>query len=450
MRSTRWLLALILSAFFFITTVVAQSPRTLSDLPPEAQAAIRAATKRRAAPNEQSTQGQSIWPQLAKLTATGFTDYFGGSVAISGDTVVVGSPLGEYQGALYVFTKPKTGWTNMTQVATLTASDGQTNLGLGCSVAIDGDTIVGGASGSDYSGCYYSFGYQGAVYVFVKPEGGWTNMTQTAKLTTSDPLPSHIGPSVSISGDTVVAGGPSEYPSEILGAAYVFVKPATGWTNMSQTAKLTASDGMPGDQLGSSVAISGTTIFAGADQQGVYPYGTGKAYVYVKPAGGWANGTQTAELAASDGKSGDGFGYAVAASANSAVLGAPAANSGTGAAYVFVEPSGGWMNMTETAELIDAGGYSVAINREIAVAGAAYYTNGPNDREGAAFVFIKPKDGWKSTSSYDTKLTGSDARIVTFFGTSVAIDGGIVLAGAPWDQSGFYTYKGAAYVYTYP
>lgn len=343
----------------------------------------------------------------------------------------------------------------MTQTAKLTASDGQINTGLGCSVAISEDTIVAGASGAGYSGCFYSFSNRGAVYVFVKPPGGWTNATETAKLISIGPTPSHIGPSVSISGDTVVAGAPSEDPAVIPGAVYVFAKPENGWTNMSQTARLTASDGAPGDELGSSVAIVGRTIFAGAAGGGTNPGATGKAYVYVEQAGGWQNATQTAELTASDGNPGDAFGYSIAASSDSVAVGAPFSKSGAGAAYVFVEPPGGWMNMNETAELtaVDGNGYlgySVAISHEIAVAGASYYSNGPNDREGAAFIFVKPKTGWETTANYDAKLTGSDARIVTFFGTSVGLSGGTIVAGAPWDMSRFSYYKGAAYLYTYP
>jgi hypothetical protein len=105
-----------------------------------------------------------------------------------------------------------------------------------------------------------------------------------------------------------------------------------------QAGKLTASDGVSGDVLGSSVAVSGDTIVVGAPIPSSRP---GAAYVFVKPAGGWGNATETAKLAASDGAAGDGFGSAVAISGDTIVVGAPDKNNNQGAAYVFVKPAGG-------------------------------------------------------------------------------------------------------------
>ena len=130
---------------------------------------------------------------------------------------------------------------------TLSPSDGQNGAEFGIAVAIDGDTVVVGTE---------EFG---AAYVFVKPAGGWANMTQTAELTFSE-KESAFGYSVAISGNTIVVGcGANTTP----GAACVFVKPPTGWANMTETAELTASDGLMGSGLGDSVAISGNTVLAG-------------------------------------------------------------------------------------------------------------------------------------------------------------------------------------------
>src|SRR5208282_559294 len=96
------------------------------------------------------------------------------------------------------------------------------------------------------------------------------------------------------------------------GAAYVFTEPGTGWASMTQTAKLTASDGIAEDDFGNSVAISGNTVVVGADKQSITPSQEGAAYVFTEPAAGWpANMTQTDELAASDGGVGNEFGSAV-------------------------------------------------------------------------------------------------------------------------------------------
>jgi hypothetical protein len=114
-----------------------------------------------------------------------------------------------------------------------------------------------------------------------------------------------------------------------------------------QQAKLTASDGASSDEFGYAVAISGNTAVVGAEN---HNGDQGVTYVFVKPAGGWASMTETAELTASDGLSGDFFGSSVAIDGDTVVVGAPShpnggsGNSGRGAAYVFVKPAGGWMS----------------------------------------------------------------------------------------------------------
>src|SRR5262249_55868791 len=145
------------------------------------------------------------------------------------------------------------------QVGELTASDGAPSDYFGQSVAIDGDTIAAGAYGRN--------SFRGAVYVFTKPGGGWADATQTAELTASDAAAgSGLGHTVAERGDTVTAGPPTRAvggnPSR--GAVYVFTKPGGGWTDATQTAELTASDGTPNDQLGFSIAVSGDTITSGA------------------------------------------------------------------------------------------------------------------------------------------------------------------------------------------
>ena len=250
---------------------------------------------------------------MAKLTASdgGEFDLFGGSVAISGDTVVVGAPNNDPgetfdQGSAYVFVKPGGGWVNGTQTAKLTSSDGAESDLLGSSVAVSGDTAVIAAPGDDVG----AQDDQGSAYVYVKPGGGWGNATQTAKLTGSGGQPfDAFGTSVAISGDTIVSR--AQYGDTIAadrGAAYVFVKPGGGWVNGTQTAKLSASDGADFDQFGESVSLSGDTAVVGARNGDGTNADQGAAYVFVKPGGGWVNGTQTAKLTASDGVTGDSFG----------------------------------------------------------------------------------------------------------------------------------------------
>jgi hypothetical protein len=295
--------------------------------------------------------------QLGKLTASdGKTgSWFGYSIAISGSTVVVGAPqatIGSntYQGAAYVFVKPKTGWITAQQTAKLTASDGASFDYFGASISIDGSTVVVGAFDAKVG----TNTGQGAAYVFVKPTAGWTNMTETAKLTASDGIMDNFfGYSVSISGSTVVAGAPHVTlgTSYDQGAAYVFVEPTGGWVSMTQTAKLT-STGLQGDQLGQSVSINGSTVAAGAPYVAIGGnYAEGAAYVFVEPTGGWVDMTQTAELTVSAGVADQYLGLSIATNGSTVIVGAPGINSFQGAAFIFAEPTGGWANMTETGEL---------------------------------------------------------------------------------------------------
>jgi len=399
----------------------------------------------------------ATWVQMAELTASdGITnDEFGWSVAISGNTVVVGVPTHAVgsnlnQGAAYVFVAPESGWANMTQVAELTAADGAANAGFGTSVAISGNVVVVGTPGAVIGGNPY----QGAAYVFVEPTGGWQNMTQTAKLTASDgAVDNTFGASVAIDGSIIVVGAPyvSIGSNFEQGAAYVFAKPAAGWTDMTQTAELSALDGAASDIFGVSVSINGGATVVGASGASVGGnLNAGKAYVFVKPASGWSNMTQTAEFTASDAAADGFFGGSVDISANTVVVGAP--SDFAGAAYIFVEPTGGWVDMTQTAELTDANGpafdllgSSVSISHSTVAAGAPAATTNSNAMEGAVFVFTRPASGWTNMTQ-SAKFAAVDSAAGDQLGRSVFIRGNIAV-GAPFHQVGSNTAQGATYVF---
>ena len=369
--------------------------------------------------------------QTAKLTASdGESQYaFGMSVAISGNTIVVGAPLSDYtvtpqqgqpygitqQGTAYVFTQPASGWKDMTQTAELVPSDGSSDENFGHTVAISGDTVVIGAGSA-------------AAYVFTEPAPGWANMTQTAELTADNSVDIQLGLGwdVAISGDTVVVSA-ARQPLD--GLACVFVEPASGWTNMTQTALLTVSDPDGGDDQVYSVAISGDTAVLGAPNATV---GTtafqGAAYVFTEPASGWANMTQTARLTATDGGVYS-FGDSVAVSGEVVVVGTPQAmvgpNEDQGAAYVYAEPDSGWAGMTQTAKLTasdgwigDHLGWSVSIVGNTVVAGADAGVNTPTSSgTGVAYVFAVPAGAAPSVAGI-TATTGPSAG-----GTTVTITG---------------------------
>jgi len=309
----------------------------------------------------------------------------------------------------------------MTQTATLSASDGAEGDGFGQAVAIDGDTILVAAQNSS------------AVYLYVKPASGWRDMTQTAKLTASVGQ-SRFGLALGISGNTVVIGA---YGTN-QGTAYVYEKPAAGWVDMQQTGELQASD--KGD-FGLAVAISGNTIVVGAptaiSQEGV-------VYVYTKPADGWTDVQPVAMLTSKSAFTLANFGGAVSISGNTVVVGAfLAGNLRTGMAYIFVRPQNGWANMTQTAQLfapigVQDFGLSVSISGNEIIVGAPF-----SAQSGIACVYMRPANGWVTTSRANARLKASDGTNADVFGASVSVSSGTVLVGAFQHNE----LRGAAYVF---
>ena len=390
-------------------------------------------------------------------------------MAIDGDTIVAsafGKTIGRNagQGALYVFVKPASGWANATQTAELTVSDGAAQDGLG-SVAISGDTIVAGVSARTV-GTHVD---QGVVYVFVKPAGGWKDSHETAKLTASDGTTGDsLGSAVSISGDTILASAPGVSPNGTFdqGAGYVFVKPAGGWKDGTQTAELTASDGAAQDSLGlvNGASISGDTVVLGSSlhKVGNNPQ-QGAAYVYVKPDSGWTNMTETAELTASDGAAGDRFGFAVGISGDTVAVGAfhhLVGGTRSGSAYVFVKPAPGWLldapTATQTAELTpsdgatnDRFGAQLGVSGNTVVVGSFLHQVGANQAQGAAYVFSRPGLTWKSETE-TRQVAAVDGAKSDFFSDSVAVFGNLVVAGAPLHMVGRNQSQGAIYLFGPP
>ncbi|UZR29742.1 InlB B-repeat-containing protein [Methylococcus mesophilus] len=297
----------------------------------------------------------AVWSLQGKLTSGDDTEtFFGGAVAIDGDTLVVGAP-GNYPGSMpenkpfgaaYVFKRIGTRWL---QKGKLIAWNRVRDSGFGRSVSISGDTVA-----------TVAWGRRGnATYVFVKHEGqDWTDQSETAKFSG--------GRAVALSGDTLAVGIPDE------GAIRVYVKPEGGWTDDVVPAVLRAadlSDGIFG-YFGIDIGISANTIVTGATFEG--DRHEGAVYVFEKPAGGWVDATQTAKLTMSDRKDSGQLGQAVAISGDTVVATTSASiNEAWGAAYFYTKPSGGWVDSTETIKELNKGncffGMSAAIAGDSAV-----------------------------------------------------------------------------------
>jgi hypothetical protein len=348
-----------------------------------------------------------------KISVTG-DDLLGAAVAVQGDTLVLGAPFAaDNAGAAYVFRRAGDSWT---QTATLTASDAAKDGSFGSSVAIDGDTIV---VGSPLTGA-------GAVYTFART--GAPERTQAAKLTASDGAKDdRFGQSVAIDGDTIVVGAPSDAIGGNVGQGSAYTFAATGAPARTETAKLTASDGARTDQLGTSVAVDGDTIVAGARRAA---NDVGAAYTFARA--GAAARTETAKLTASDGVPGAGLGFSVAIDGDTIAAGAPDAVFGgveQGAVYTFTRA--GAAARTESAVLTasngvagDALGWSVAVAGDAIVAGAT----GVDDSRGAAYTFARTGAPNRTQTG---ELADADGAIDDLLGYSVAVDGGTIVLGAP-------------------
>jgi len=278
---------------------------------------------------------------IDKLTASDGAedDYFGGSAAIDGDTVVIGACRdddgGSSSGSVYVL-RTTDGGATYRQVAKLTAADAAASDYFGVSVAIAGGTIVVGAYGDDDAGST-----SGSAYVFRTTDGA--TYVEVAKLTASDAATAdRFGRSVAIDGNTIVVGA-DQYYSSGSGSAYVFLTTDDGTTYV-EVAKLTASDAAAYDRFGISVAIDGATIVVGAFTDDDAGSNSGSTYVFRTTDGGATYG-QVAKLTASDAAVDDYFGYSVAIDGATIVVGAiwdDDAGSNSGSAYVFEDESGWW------------------------------------------------------------------------------------------------------------
>ena len=217
---------------------------------------------------------------MKKLTASDAApfDFFGASLAVSGNTAVVGAVGAAASGAAYLFERDEGGTENWGEVKKLTAPDPEAGDNFGVGVAVSGDTAVVGAIGDDAGGIGFA---TGAAFVFGRDQGGADNWGELKKLIASDAeAGDEFGTSVAISGDTAVVGKPrDDAGGSLAGAAYVFGRNEGGADNWGEANKLTASDAETGDRLGR-VAVSGDTAIAGAHGEDAGGADAGAAYIF--------------------------------------------------------------------------------------------------------------------------------------------------------------------------
>lgn len=363
-------------------------------------------------------------PEEGKLTVSDASSgQFGGAVAVSGDTAVIGA---EGSGNAYVFTRSGGTWTEQ---AKLVASDGALSDRYGWAVAVDGDTAVIGAYQDSATAKW-----AGAAYVFTRSGAAWT---EEAKLIAGDGAEGDFfGWAVAVSGDTALIGADRDDDEGTnSGSAYVFTRDGTTWT---QQAKLTAADGSGGDNFGVSVAMDGDTAVIGASSDRDNGINSGSAYVFTRSGSSW---TQQAKLTASDGSVGAQLGISAAMIGGTALIGASqdgATAQFAGAAYVFTRNGASWTEEAKLTASDTAGGenfgVSVSLSEDTAVVGA-YQDDDLGSDSGSAYVFTRSATTW----SEEAKLTASDGAPGDRFGSAVAVAVDSVLVGVP-DASSVYVF----------
>jgi len=365
-------------------------------------------------------------------------DQFGYSTAISGDYVIVGASREDGDimanaGAAYIYHREGANWT---QQAKLIASDAMTSDYFGSSVSISGDYAVVGAYAEDEGG-----GDAGAAYIFIRSGTSWTQQT---KIIASDAQAGdHFGLAVSISGDYIVVGANSEDEGgSDAGAAYIFYRSGTSWTEQE---KITASDAQAGDDFGSSVSISGDYAIVGASDEDAGGSDAGAAYIFVRSGTSW---TQQAKINASDADDSDSFGNSICISGDYAVVGAVGEDAGgfrAGAAYVFNRSGETWVEQAKITasepQASDYFGQSVSISGDFVVVGA-YGKDTAGSAAGTVYSYLRNGISWPEISN----MSASDAQASDYFGFSVSISGAYAIVGAYGEDDGG-SIAGAAYIY---
>ncbi|NOY61632.1 MAG: hypothetical protein GXP10_00520 [Gammaproteobacteria bacterium] len=358
---------------------------------------------------------------------------FGSSMSIDGDTAIVGAPQADRgtgftdSGAAYIYQRSNSSANLWSKKQKLITTDGQSLDFFGTSVAIDGDTAVVGAWGDDDNG-----NESGSAYIFVRNATGF--WTQATKLTASDGAQKDFfGKSVAISGDTVLIGADGDDEQGNVGSAYIFVRNTDD--SWSQQAKLMASDGAVDDFFGASVAINGDQAFIGAygsDKNGAE---SGAVYLFKRNAtsGVWAEQfTFPSPNSAADER----FGFSLSFDGNTLLIGADGNSSNgqsSGIAYLLTLSTTNNVWSYEAAlvpldgRANDRFGHSLSLSGNRALIGTDL-GNSRIPKSGAAYLFIRSASGaWDKQGKLSPLVENEELS----FGLAVAIDGLTAFVGAP-------------------
>ncbi|MCB1209737.1 MAG: hypothetical protein KDK97_10440, partial [Verrucomicrobiales bacterium] len=355
-------------------------------------------------------------------------DQCGFSLALDGDTAVIGAPFddtlaGNDAGRAFVFFRGVAGWESQ---GALEASPGNANGQFGYSVDVAGDAAIVGA--------YADSSFTGTAHVFRRTAGTWTHEAQLSPSTLS--ANDRAGTAVAISGDTALIGSPRDGApiATNRGSVAVFTRSANIW---SQQAILIANDGAVSDFFGLSVALEGDTAAIGAlGDDTATGNNAGSVYVFDRSGSTWS---QTTRLDAGLATAGENFGQAVSLSGDTLVASASRATTtgGTlaGRVSIYFRTAGTWA-LQQTVEAGDTAasdqfGYSLAVDGDSLIVGAPYRDDVATSDSGAAYTFTRSGSVW----TQEQKLTAPVPQAISRFGWSVALSADRSLIGSPAEDT---------------
>ncbi len=388
-------------------------------------------------------------------------DQYGYAVGASRTLVAVGAPQesdgGRDSGAAYVRSRDAGGPWNWGQVARLTAIDRSLDARFGHAVSVSGEIIAVGApfakNGSKQTG---------AVYVFEPGTPGATDwQARAVKILAGDGAAAdEFGQAVSLSGDFLAIGAPADDDrGSSSGAVYLFRRTAA--RTWSQVAKVVPADGAAADRFGYSVSLAGEWLAIGAPSDADNGKDAGSAYLFRRANAGGTAWTQVKKLlprlpgGATDGAAGDLFGFAVAVSADTVLVGSPKdddVGNDRGSAFIFSRSQGGAENWGQVVKLAptqtlnnDQFGFSVALDHDTAVVGMPFDGESNQSRWGSAWAYGRAEGGADAWGLFE-KLDPPDNMNNDEFGRSLAISCGTLAVGSRMDDT-IALNAGAAYIY---
>lgn len=364
--------------------------------------------------------------QIAQLFGTDnqSTDFFGnGIISRDGNTMAVGAwDADGTAGEIYVYEKPSGGWTTMNQTARLHPTS-QCMLGGNIVISADGSTIAAFA-GTCSGGGFLGYGW---IEVFVRPASGWADTDQPTAVLSAGPA-NDVGVSLAMTPDGKTIATTGVFPSQDKVFLYLFDRPAGGWTTMDPTASIRLSNftEVPDVAMNSSQTIA---LSNRSDSS---------VDVYQRSGGGVH---QVAQLTTSDGA---GICCALTMDTKDIIVEAFAPGTSTGKVYLYTEPPTGWKNTTETAQFSAPNlgsfalfGWNIAKSGNSLLIGGTYTS--------AAYLYLRPAGGWKTTAQPDVTILSTDPNQQNF-GDAVAIVGSTLLIG-DGNAGANDNRNGAAYVF---